>query len=92
MIVKSAAAIAKKWARVTPGRDQDYEDGIRNPSAVYPEPHRQHLTNYIPFHCHFLQKHLLSEDREHAPTGPDENEDDFPTDHQHGNNPRLFSR
>ncbi len=32
MIVKSAAAIAKKWARVTPERDQDYEDGIRNPS------------------------------------------------------------
>ncbi|MQY77895.1 MAG: hypothetical protein GH151_01670 [Bacteroidetes bacterium] len=31
MIVKSAAAIAKKWGRVTPERIADYEDGVRNP-------------------------------------------------------------
>ena len=31
MIIKSAAAIAKKWARVTPDRVDDYEDGVRNP-------------------------------------------------------------
>ncbi|MBA7707574.1 hypothetical protein ES703_116449 [subsurface metagenome] len=32
MIVKTAAAIAKKWARVTPERTQDYEDGVKNPA------------------------------------------------------------
>jgi len=31
MIVPSAAKIAEKWARVTPERTQDYEDGVRNP-------------------------------------------------------------
>jgi len=31
MIVPSAAKIAKKWARVTPERTQDYEEGVRNP-------------------------------------------------------------
>jgi len=31
MLVKSAADIAKKWARVTPERTEDYEDGVRNP-------------------------------------------------------------
>ncbi|MBA7608299.1 hypothetical protein ES703_15476 [subsurface metagenome] len=31
MIVKSADKIAKKWARVTPDRITDYEDGVRNP-------------------------------------------------------------
>ncbi|MBA7522316.1 hypothetical protein ES705_14434 [subsurface metagenome] len=31
MIVKSASEIAKKWARVTPDRIADYEDGVRNP-------------------------------------------------------------
>lgn len=31
MKVKSAAAIAEKWARVTPERSQDFEDGVRNP-------------------------------------------------------------
>ena len=31
MIVKTAAAIAAKWARVTVNRVQDYEDGVRNP-------------------------------------------------------------
>jgi len=28
---KSAAKIAKKWGRVTPGRTEDYEEGVRNP-------------------------------------------------------------
>lgn len=31
MLVKSAAKIAEKWARVTPERTQDYEEGVRNP-------------------------------------------------------------
>ena len=31
MIVPTASAIAGKWARVTPGRTEDYEDGVRNP-------------------------------------------------------------
>ena len=31
MIVPSAAKIAEKWARVTPQRTQDFEDGVRNP-------------------------------------------------------------
>ncbi len=32
MLVKSAVAIARKWARVTSGRTEDYEIGVRNPS------------------------------------------------------------
>lgn len=32
MIMPSAAKIAAKWARVTPERTQDYEEGVRNPS------------------------------------------------------------
>ncbi len=32
MIVKSAAEIASKWARVTSERSVDYEEGVRNPS------------------------------------------------------------
>ncbi len=31
MIVPSASTIAKKWARVTPGRTEDYEEGVKNP-------------------------------------------------------------
>lgn len=31
MIVKSAKRIAEKWARVTPERIADYEEGVRNP-------------------------------------------------------------
>ncbi|MQY78381.1 MAG: hypothetical protein GH151_04180 [Bacteroidetes bacterium] len=31
MIVPSAAKIAEKWARVTPERTIDYEEGVRNP-------------------------------------------------------------
>ena len=31
MIVPEASAIAKKWARVTPERTQDYDEGVRNP-------------------------------------------------------------
>jgi len=31
MDVKSAAESAKKWARVTPDRQEDYEAGVRNP-------------------------------------------------------------
>ncbi|MQY78101.1 MAG: hypothetical protein GH151_02735 [Bacteroidetes bacterium] len=32
MIVKSAAKIAEKWARVTPERTVDYEEGVKNPA------------------------------------------------------------
>ncbi|GAI63187.1 unnamed protein product [marine sediment metagenome] len=31
MIVKSAIKIGAKWARVTPERTVDYEEGVRNP-------------------------------------------------------------
>ena len=31
MEVRSASAIAKKWARVTPERTVDYEEGVKNP-------------------------------------------------------------
>ncbi|GAI23489.1 unnamed protein product, partial [marine sediment metagenome] len=31
MLVKSAIKIGEKWARVTPGRAEDYESGVRNP-------------------------------------------------------------
>jgi hypothetical protein len=31
MVVPSAARIAAKWARVTPERTTDYEEGVRNP-------------------------------------------------------------
>ena len=31
MIVPSAELIAKKWARVTPERTEDYDEGVRNP-------------------------------------------------------------
>lgn len=32
MVVKSAAFIAKKWARVTADRTEDYEEGVKNPA------------------------------------------------------------
>ena len=32
MKVKSAIDIARKWARVTSGRTEDYEEGVRNPT------------------------------------------------------------
>ncbi len=32
MEVKSAVEIARKWARVTSGRSEDYEAGVRNPT------------------------------------------------------------
>ena len=31
-VVKSVAKIAEKWARVTPQRAADYEDGVKNPT------------------------------------------------------------
>lgn len=31
MLVPSASRIAKKWARVTPERIEDFEQGVRNP-------------------------------------------------------------
>jgi len=37
MKTKSAATIAKKWARVTPERIEDYEQGVRNPSKDWEE-------------------------------------------------------
>lgn len=29
--IKSSSAIAEKWARVTPQRTQDYQEGVQNP-------------------------------------------------------------
>lgn len=46
MIVKSAAAIAKKWARVTPGRDTDYEEGVRNPRKDWEKETSESEPNY----------------------------------------------
>ncbi|NVM55340.1 MAG: hypothetical protein HWN66_16655 [Candidatus Helarchaeota archaeon] len=37
MIVPSASKIAAKWARVTPERSVDYEDGVRNPLRDWAE-------------------------------------------------------
>ncbi|MDD2777564.1 MAG: hypothetical protein PHI16_01535 [Methanocellales archaeon] len=31
MEIKSSASIAQKWARVTPGRTEDYKQGVQNP-------------------------------------------------------------
>jgi len=33
--VKSAADIAAKWARVSPGRDQDYREGVQDPGVQW---------------------------------------------------------
>ncbi len=33
--VKDTASVAKKWARVTPQRVEDYEIGVRNPRAPW---------------------------------------------------------
>jgi len=33
--IKDAAAIAAKWARVTPGRTSEYTEGIRNPRTPW---------------------------------------------------------
>lgn len=37
MIVPSAAEIAEKWARVTPDRVTDYENGVRSPDRDWAE-------------------------------------------------------
>ncbi len=37
MLIKSASEIAKKWARVTPERTEDYEAGVRNPLRDWAE-------------------------------------------------------
>ncbi len=37
MIVPDAASIARKWARVTPERSEDYENGVRNPMRDWAE-------------------------------------------------------
>ncbi len=31
-VIKSSAKIAEKWAKVTPQRSAEYEDGVRNPT------------------------------------------------------------
>jgi len=33
--IKSAADIAAKWARVAPGRQQDFEAGVKDPSVTW---------------------------------------------------------
>ena len=35
--IKSASAIAEKWARVTPGRVEDYKLGVQNPKRDWEE-------------------------------------------------------
>jgi hypothetical protein len=35
--VPSAASIAEKWARVTPGRQTDYQNGVAGAAAAYQE-------------------------------------------------------
>jgi hypothetical protein len=35
--IKSASSIAAKWARVTPGRAEDYKQGIQNPKRDWAE-------------------------------------------------------
>ena len=35
--IKSASAIAAKWARVTPGRAEDYKTGVQNPKRDWAE-------------------------------------------------------
>ena len=36
--IKSARDIAAKWARVAPGRQQDFEAGVKDPSAAWAAP------------------------------------------------------
>lgn len=46
MKVKSAADIAKKWARVTPERAADYEEGVRNPKKDWKTETKKAEKNY----------------------------------------------
>ena len=46
MKVPSAAAIAEKWARVTPERTQDYEEGVRNPTTDWAKATADAESNY----------------------------------------------
>lgn len=36
--IKATSAVAEKWARVTPGRAKDYEDGIGDPTVDWETP------------------------------------------------------
>lgn len=42
----TAQAIAKKWARVTPERTEDYEDGVRNPKRDWAQETAAAEDNY----------------------------------------------
>jgi hypothetical protein len=42
----TAEEIAKKWARVTPQRTEDYDDGVRNPKADWAGQTAAAETNY----------------------------------------------
>jgi len=46
MITKSASKIAEKWARVTSGRTEDYEDGVRNPKKDWEAETKAAETRY----------------------------------------------
>lgn len=44
--IKSAADIAQKWARVTPQRTQDYQEGVKNPSVDWEQATAKAEDNY----------------------------------------------
>ena len=46
MFCKSARAIAQKWARVTPTRLTDYEEGVRNPKRDWEKSALDSEENY----------------------------------------------
>lgn len=44
--IASAAAIASKWARVTPSRSQDYTQGVSNPRRDWADATQEAAENY----------------------------------------------
>jgi len=45
--IKSASAIAAKWARVTPARAEDYKTGVQNPKRDWAEETTAAEGNYV---------------------------------------------
>lgn len=45
-VIKDAAAIAEKWARVTPQRTQDYTNGVTNPGTDWAQATAGAESNY----------------------------------------------
>lgn len=46
MVIKDTATIAEKWARVTPGRQSDYEAGVKAPTKDWKSQTIAAKTNY----------------------------------------------